>query len=147
MDWNNNYGEDPNKGVVFHCSNLPKDIFIEDIPVMDYQEIIAGSVGKDNTYGTIYGRVKANPFSYLRISTDEFNGRIMAYTGEGKFTDDPVDTFGGYGVVEVHDYQTLLAYICNNGFEHHVALNQSNVADIIDEAFTKYLGWSTYHHK
>jgi len=147
VDWNNNYGDDPNKGVVFHCSNLPKEILVEDIPVMDYQEIIAGSVGKDNTFGTIYGRVKENPFTYLRISTDEFNGRIMAYTGEGKFTNDPIDTFGGYGVVEVDDYQTLLAYICNNGFEHHVALNQTNVAEIIDEAFNKYLGWSTYFHK
>ncbi|HLV34659.1 MAG TPA: hypothetical protein VKY59_06090, partial [Spirillospora sp.] len=39
VDWNNNYGEDPDKGVVFHCSNLPKDVFIDDIPVMDYQEI------------------------------------------------------------------------------------------------------------
>ena len=147
VDWNNNYGDDPNKGVVFHCSNLPKDIFVEDIPVMDYQEIIAGSVGKENTYGTIYGRVKENPFSYLRISTDEFNGEIKAYTGEGRFTNDPIDTFGGYGVVEVRDYQTLLAYICNTGFEHHVALNQTLVADIIDEAFNKYLGWPTYYHK
>ncbi|MEO8071468.1 MAG: fucose isomerase, partial [Acidobacteriota bacterium] len=23
LDWNNNYGSDPNRGVVFHCSNLP----------------------------------------------------------------------------------------------------------------------------
>ena len=65
VDWNNNYGDDPNKGVVFHCSNLPKDMFVdetisaEDIPTMDYQAIIAGTVGKENTYGTIVGRVKA----------------------------------------------------------------------------------------
>jgi L-fucose isomerase-like protein len=41
VDWNNNYGEDPDKGVVFHCSNLPKDIFVEtgeDAPVMDYRK-------------------------------------------------------------------------------------------------------------
>jgi L-fucose isomerase-like protein len=66
-----------------------------DIPVMDYQEIIAGSVARKNTFGTIYGRVKAAPFTYLRVSTDEFSGQIMAYTGEGKFTNDPIDTFGG----------------------------------------------------
>jgi L-fucose isomerase-like protein len=52
VDWNNNYADDPDKGVIFHCSNLPKDIFVdetiavEDVPVMDYQAIIAGSVGK-----------------------------------------------------------------------------------------------------
>lgn len=147
VDWNNNYADDPDKGVVFHCSNLPKDVFVEDIPVIDYQEIIAGSVGKDNTYGAVYGRVKESPFTYCRISTDDYSGKIIAYTGEGEFTNDPVDTFGGYGVVHVPNYQGLLAYICENGYEHHVAVNQANVAAIIDEAFNKYLGWPTYHHK
>ena len=147
VDWNNNYGDDPNKGVVFHCSNLPSAVFVEDIPVMDYQEIIAGTVGKENTFGTIYGRVKESPFTYLRLSTDDLQGQITAYTGQGRFTSDPIETFGGYGVVEVPNYQALLAYICNNGFEHHVAVNQAHVADVIDEAFNKYLGWPTYHHR
>ena len=29
VDWNNNYGDDPDKAVIFHCSNLPKDIFVD----------------------------------------------------------------------------------------------------------------------
>jgi L-fucose isomerase-like protein len=147
VDWNNNYGEDPDKGVVFHCSNLPKDVFIDDIPVMDYQEIIAGSVGMENTFGTIYGRIKESPFTYLRISTDDFSGRIVAYTGEGVFTNDPIDTFGGYGVVKVPRFQELLAHICEHGYEHHVSINQARVAGAVHEAFTKYLGWPTYFHK
>jgi len=154
VDWNNNYGDDPNKGVIFHCSNLPGDIFVkqealepEDIPVMDYQEIIAGTVGKENTYGTVVGRVKASPFTYLRVSTDDFNGKIKAYLGQGKLTDDPLKTFGGYGVVEVPNLQGLLSYICNHGFEHHVSLNLSEVADAVHEALTKYLGWEVYYHK
>jgi L-fucose isomerase-like protein len=147
VDWNNNYGDDPDKGVVFHCSNLPRSVFMDEIPMMDFQEIIAGTVGKDSTWGTIYGRVKADPFTYLRISTDDFSGKIIAYTGEGKFTNDPVHTFGGYGVVQVPNYQKLLAYICENGYEHHVSVNLSLVADAIYEAFTRYLGWDTYYHK
>ncbi len=147
VDWNNNYGDDPDKGVVFHCSNLPKDVFVNEIPIMDYQEIIAGSVGKDNTFGTIYGRISAQPFSYLRLTTDDFAGQIRAYTGEGQFTNDPIDTFGGYGVVQVPRFQELLAHICNNGYEHHVSVNQAHVAPIIDEAFNKYLDWPTYFHK
>ena len=110
VDWNNNYGEDRNKAVLFHCSNLPKDVFVDqpgnffkadDIPVMDYQEIIAGTVGRENTYGTVNGRVKDDAFTYLRISTDDVAGRIVAYVGEGKMTNDPLKTFGGYGVAEV----------------------------------------------
>ncbi len=147
VDWNNNYADDPDKGVVFHCSNLPKDVFIDEIPVMEFQEIIAGSVGIENTYGTIYGRISDKPFSYLRITTDDFNGTIRAYVGEGKFTNDPIDTFGGYGVVQVARFQELLAHICDHGYEHHVSINQTKVAGAVNEAFSKYLGWATYWHK
>lgn len=156
VDWNNNYGDDPDKGVIFHCSNLPKDIFMnesnliipEDIPVMDYQEIIAGSVpgGKDSTYGTVVGRVQAKPFTYCRVSTDDLNGRIIAYVGEGNLTDDPLHTFGGYGVVEIPEFQGLLQFICENGFEHHVAMNLSQTTAIVQEALGKYLGWDVYVH-
>ncbi len=147
VDWNNNYGDDPDKGVVFHCSNLPKQVFIDEIAVIDYQEIIAGSLGKENSFGAIQGRISKDPFTYLRISTDDFAGTITAYVGEGYFTDDPLDTFGGYGVVEVPRFQELLAFICERGYEHHVTINQAHVAGIVDEAFEKYLDWSTYHHR
>jgi L-fucose isomerase-like protein len=141
VDWNNNYGDDPDKGVIFHCSNLPKDIFVqesvtvEDVPHMDYQAIIAGTVGKANTYGTVMGRVRAAPFTYCRVSTDDFNGRIRAYLGEGELTNDPLKTFGGYGVVHIPNLQGLLRHICTNGYEHHVAINLSQVAssDLIAE--------------
>jgi L-fucose isomerase-like protein len=145
MDWNNNYGTDPDKAIVFHCSNLPAQIFT-DIPVMDYQAIIAGTVGAANTYGTMNGRIKADPFSYLRVSTDDVAGEITAYLGEGEFTADPVDTFGGFGVVHVPHMQDLLQYICENGFEHHVAVNQNRVARPVYEALTKYLDWDVYFH-
>ena len=144
LDWNNNYGDDPNKTVCFHCSNLPKHFF--DDVVMDYQEIIAGSVGKEGTYGTVVGRVKPARMTYARISTDEMNGLICGYVGQGRFTDDPLKTFGGFGVAEIPDLQELLHFICENGFEHHVAANLSSVAHIFHEAATKYLGWEIYLH-
>ncbi|RPJ52705.1 MAG: fucose isomerase [Acidobacteria bacterium] len=145
LDWNNNYGDDPNKAVCFHCSNLPKHFF-QDVR-MDYQEIIAGSVGKANTYGTCVGRIKTGPMSFARFSTDDFNGVITGYVGQGKFTDDPLNTFGGYGVVEIQRMQDLLRFICENGFEHHVAANLSSVASPVYEATTKYLGWDMYWHQ
>jgi L-fucose isomerase-like protein len=150
VDWNNNYGEDPDKGVMFHCSNLPKDIFVDKgpgKPVMAFQEIIAGAIGKENAYGSVVGRLKANPFTYLRISTDDATGRIRAYTGEGELTDDPLKTFGGYGVCRIPNFQKLLAYICENGFEHHVAINPTRLAAGVKEALSKYLGWDVYLHQ
>ncbi|HYO81949.1 MAG TPA: fucose isomerase, partial [Bryobacteraceae bacterium] len=145
LDWNNNYGQDPNKAVCFHCSNLPKHFFAD--VKMDYQAIIAGTVGKLNTFGTCVGRVKAAPMSYARFSTDDLTGAIRGYVGEGQFTDDSLETFGGAGVVEINRMQDLLRYICENGFEHHVAANLSTTAGAVYEAAGKYLGWNMYWHR
>jgi L-fucose isomerase-like protein len=144
LDWNNNYGDDPNKAVCFHCSNLPKHFF-NDVK-MDYQAIIAGTVGIENTFGTCVGKVKAAPMTYVRFSTDDTRGVLRGYVGQGAFTDDSLNTFGGAGVVEIPQMQKLLHYICENGFEHHVAANLSTVGAAVHEATTKYLGWEMYHH-
>lgn len=145
LDWNNNYGDDPDKGVAFHCSNLPKAFL--DAPKMDYQAIIAGAVGQDNTWGTVCGRIQPGPFSYCRVSTDDIYGCIRGYVGEGRMTDDPLETFGGYGVFEIPKLQKLLAHICENGFEHHVAANRTQVAAAVHEALTRYLEWDIYSHE
>lgn len=144
LDWNNNYGEDPDKAVCFHCSNLPRDFF--DDAAMDYQAIIAGTVGRENTYGTIVGKVKPGAMSFARFSTNDRAGRITGYVGEGEFTKDPLKTFGGAGVVKIPRLQPLLRHICENGFEHHVAGTFSHVADAVHEATTKYLGWDVLRH-
>jgi L-fucose isomerase-like protein len=146
LDWNNNYGGNPDKAVCFHCSNLPKHFFREGVK-MDFQQIIAGTVGKENTFGTLDGRVKAGPMSFVRFSTDEFSGTIRGYVGEGSFTDDSLVTFGGAGVVEIANMQQLLRYICENGFEHHVAANFSHVAEAVKEAGEKYLQWPMHLHR
>jgi L-fucose isomerase-like protein len=145
LDWNNNYGNDPDKAVCFHCSNLPRHFF-QDVR-MDFQEIIAGTVGKENTYGTCVGRVKSGPMTFARFSTDDAAGRIRGYVGAGEFTDDPLETFGGAGVVHISRMQKLLRYICENGFEHHVAASFSTVDAMIYEATTRYLGWNMYWHQ
>lgn len=146
LDWNNNYGENPDKAVCFHCSNLPRHFFREGVK-MDYQLIIAGTVGKENTHGTLDGTVKAGDMSFARFSTNDFAGKIGGYVGEGRFTDDPLNTFGGAGVVEIPHMQRLLRYICENGFEHHVAANFASVAGPVYEAASNYLGWSMHRHE
>jgi L-fucose isomerase-like protein len=145
LDWNNNYGDDPDKAVCFHCSNLPKHFFRE--VKMDFQAIIAGTVGRDNTYGTCVGLVKPGAMSYARFSTNDREGIISGYVGEGEFTDDSLETFGGAGVVHIPHLQKLLRYICENGFEHHVAANLASVAPAVREATSNYLGWSVISHE
>jgi L-fucose isomerase-like protein len=145
VDWNNNYGEDPNKCVIFHCSNLPKHFF-EDFK-MDFQEIIAGSVGKQNTFGTVVGKLKSGPITFCRVSTDDLNGDMRAYVGEGETTDDRPASFGGYGVLRVPGLQDLLHYICKNGYEHHVAVNRSRYGAAIVDALGNYKRWDVHQHR
>jgi L-fucose isomerase-like protein len=145
LDWNNNYGSDSDKCVLFHCSNLPKSFFKSS--KMDYQEIIAGSVGKENTYGTIVGRIAAGKATFCRVTTDDPAGLISSYVGEGEFTNDKLDTFGGYGVMKIANLQLLMQYVCAMGFEHHVAVSKVEKADAITEALDNYMGWEVYRHE
>jgi len=144
VDWNNNYGDEKNKAVIFHCSNLPKSLFKK--AKMDIQEIIAGSVGAENACGAIVGRLRNGPFTFCRVDTFDPAGEIRAYVGEGNLTNDPLETFGGYGVAEIPDLQALLRVICTLGFEHHVAIAMGQAARSIEDAFDTYLGWDVYHH-
>jgi len=144
VDWNNNYGSDPDKAVLFHCSNFPTQMF--EASEMEYPPILARTLGQENTYGTLSGRLTAGQLTFARISTDDTSGMIRAYVGHGQMTDDKLDTFGGHGIVQVDRFQELLQHICTHGFEHHVAINTGNYSRAIAEALEKYLGWSVYQH-
>jgi len=144
VDWNNNYGSDPNKCVFFHCGNWAK-AFLPDIEI-GTAPILGSILGEQNTYGALSGRTPSGPVTFARVSTDDRNGQIAAYVGEGAFTDDELKTFGNRAVVEVPELQTLMRIICRRGFEHHAAMNASHTAPILVEAFEQYLGWDVYHH-
>ena len=144
VDWNNNYGDDPDKCVLFHCGNWAKD-FLPDIR-MGTAPILGTVLGEQNTFGALAGRTPAGPMTYARISTDDHNGEIRAFVGEGQFTDDPLNTFGTKAVVEVKNLQSLMRFICKNGFEHHAAMTSAHVAASFEDALTTYLGWNVYRH-
>jgi len=146
LDWNNNYGEERNKCSGIHCSNYPKSFIANEIEISNL-DILGASLGEDKCFGAVKGRVAAGPFTYFRISTDDLNGSIKAYLGEGEFTDDPYDMDGGVAICEVNNLQGLMKVLCKNGFEHHVAMGRDHVADVIEEAVTNYLDWEIYHHK
>jgi L-fucose isomerase-like protein len=108
--------------------------------------VLGTTLGEENTYGAMEGRGAAGPMTFARVSTDDVNGVIRTYTGQGQLTDDPLDTFGHRAVAQVNDLQALMRYVCKNGFEHHVAMTMGHVSDALDEAFRTYLGWENYRH-
>jgi len=144
VDWNNNYGKDPDKCVFFHCGNWAKD-FLPDIRI-GTAPILGTVLGEENTIGALQGRTPAGPVTFGRISTDDLTGKIRVYVGNGEFTDDPLDTFGTKAVVRIPRLQQLMRRICRNGFEHHAAMNGSHCAPAVAEALGNYLGWDVYHH-
>ena len=144
VDWNNNYGDDPDRCVFFHCGNWAKD-FLPDIR-MATAPILGTVLGEENTVGALEGRTPAGPVTFGRVSTDDTAGVVRAYVGEGSFTDDPLNTFGTRAVVRVPSLQRLMRRICRNGFEHHAAMNGSHCASAVAEALLNYMGWDVYHH-
>lgn len=146
LDWNNNYGEDRDKCVGTHCSNYPKGFIQNEIEVSNL-DVLGASIGPEKCFGAVKGKVAAGPFTFFRVSTDDINGSIRAYLGEGEFTDDPYAMDGGIAVCRVNNLQTLMKVLCRNGFEHHVAMTRNHVAGILTEAVNSYLGWELYLHE
>ena len=86
VDWNNNYANDDNKCVLFHCGNWAK-AFLPDIKIAN-APILGSILGVENTYGALDGRTPAGPLTFGRITTADPDGSIRAYVGEGELTND-----------------------------------------------------------
>ncbi len=145
VDWNNNYGDDDDKCTLFHCGNWAKT-FIPDGKIAT-APILGSTLGVENTYGAMEGRTPAGPLTFGRITTADADGAIRAYVGEGRLTDDPLDTFGTRAVAHVPNLQRLLHHVCRHGFEHHVVMTLSNTAGVLREALGNYLGWDVHLHE
>jgi L-fucose isomerase-like protein len=144
VDWNNNYADDEDKCVLFHCGNWAKS-FLPDIKIAN-APILGSILGVENTYGALEGRTPASPLTFGRITTADADGAIRTYVGEGELTNDELKTFGNRAVAHVPQLQQLLRHVCRQGFEHHVVMTRSHSADILAEAFGNYLGWDVYRH-
>lgn len=143
-DWNNNFGDNPEQAVLFHCGNFASDMYTE--CKMKYAEILGSTLGEENTQGAVYGMLQPGDITFARLSTDDTQGKIKAYVAEGEIFEEDLKINGSWGAVRVPELQDLLQYICNNGFEHHVGINLSAVSDILAEAFANYMGWEVYNH-
>ena len=140
LDWNNNYGDDENKCILFHCGPVPQSLMTAKGQITDHL-ILANAVGKCCSYGCNTGRIAPNPISFGNLTTSE--GKLKFYLGEGKFTKDriPKDFFGCAGVAEIPRLQDILLEIGYGGHRHHTAVTPGHVVAPVREAFEKYLGY------
>lgn len=140
LDWNNNYGADPNKCILFHCGPLPMDL-MEGPGHVEQHKMLSKSYGEGCSWGLNVGKVKKGVITYVGMRTQ--NGEIQFYVDTAEVVDAPVseEFFGIPIVIETSDLQRKLQTISNAGFRHHVAIVRGDVKDALTEAFTKYLGY------
>jgi L-fucose isomerase-like protein len=145
LDWNNNYGREPNKCVGTHCGNFPKS-FLGVEPEISNLDVLGTTIGPEKCFGAVKGKVAPGPMTYFRISTDDRLGKVKGYVGQGAFTADPFAMDGGIAVIDLPRMRDLFTHLCRQGFEHHVAMVRGSHADVVDEAVSRYLKWDVYHH-
>lgn len=140
LDWNNNYGEDTDKCILFHCGPVPQSLMEAKGEVIDHP-MFAKALGAGNGYGCNVGRIASNKVSFASSKTQD--GKLFFYLGEGEFTGEPIQEgfFGCGGVVKIDNLQQKLHNIGYNGYRHHVSVSPGNVAAALKEAFTRYLGY------
>jgi L-fucose isomerase-like protein len=138
LDWNNNYGEDGNKCILFHCGPVPQSLMAAKGKVIEHA-MFAKSFGPGCGWGCNVGRIAASPMTYASSKTED--GRLTFYLGEGRFTSDPIEEgfFGCGGVAEIEGLQKKLLTIGKRGYRHHVSVTFGHLAVPVREALSTYL--------
>jgi len=141
LDWNNNYGDDDDKCILFHCGPVAQSLMTGPGRVTDHA-ILKNVVGEGCAFGCNVGRIAPHDFTFASCLTE--NGEIKTYLGEGEFTADPIadDFFGCAGVAKIDKMQDVLLHVGLNGFRHHVSTTKGRVMAPLAEALGKYLGYT-----
>ena len=138
LDWNNNYGDDEDKCILFHCGPVPQSLMTGKGVVVDHP-MFAKALCPGCGFGPNTGRIAPTPMTYASTKTED--GKVVFYLGEGEITGDPVaaDFFGCAGVAQIPGLQDKLQAIGYQGYRHHVSLTPGRVAEALREALQRYL--------
>jgi len=139
LDWNNNYGDEEDKCILFHCGSFPSELMLEKGKVVDHA-ILANSVGQGCSYGPNVGRIASFPFTFSNVLTED--GMMRWYLGNGEFTTDPIpdDYFGCAGVAHIPQLENVLKHVARSGHRHHVNITPGDHTEVLKEALGYYLG-------
>ena len=139
LDWNNNYGDDPDKVILFHCGSTAQKLMEERGTVTSHKMFDKGDPGSG--WGTNEGRIAAFPMTYSNCKTED--GKITIYFSEGEFTGEDIEKefFGCGGVCKIDNLRQKLIKLARGGFKHHTTVANGHVKHILEEAFKYYLGY------
>ncbi len=139
LDWNNNYGDDENKVILFHCGPVAQSLMTACGTVTEHKMFAKNDPGSG--WGCNEGRIKAMPITISNCQTKD--GKLIVYSSEAEFTDDVIESefFGCGGVAKIDDLQNKLLKLARGGFKHHTSIGVGHMKDILNEAFKVYLGY------
>ncbi len=140
LDWNNNYGDDPERCILFHCGPVPQQLMTARGKIVDHP-MFAKALGAGCGFGCNVGFIRPMEFTFASSTTQD--GKMRYYAGEGEFTDDPLGEgfFGCGGVARIPGLQTQLNAIGYAGYRHHVSVSSGRWSRALNEAFGRYLGY------
>jgi L-fucose isomerase-like protein len=140
LDLNNNYGDQDDKCVLFHCGPAPLSMMCGKGETVEHK-MFAKSYGAGSGVGVNRGKLRAGAVTFGSLKTE--NGRLCAFLGEGTLCDDALDEeFFGTGTVLHHPrMQSILTHIGREGYRHHLSIGSGSTAQAVHEALTVYLGY------
>ncbi len=139
LDWNNNYGDDPNKVILFHCGPVAQSLMDGKGTVTEHKMFAKGDPGSG--WGTNEGRIKPFDMTFSNGFTE--NGKFKVYVSEARFTEDVIEKefFGCGGVAEIPNLQNKLIKLAKSGFKHHTTVGVGHMKSVLEEAFGTYLNY------
>jgi L-fucose isomerase-like protein len=139
LDWNNNYGDDDDKVVLFHCGPVARGLMAGNGKVTEHKMFAKNDPGSG--WGCNEGRIAAFPMTFSNCMT--LDGRMAVYAGEGEMTTDPIEDgyFGCAGVARIPNLQDKLIRLARGGFKHHTSIGKGHMKSALVEAFSTYLGY------
>jgi L-fucose isomerase-like protein len=137
LDWNNNYGDDEDKVILFHCGPVAQSLMTAKGTVTEHKMFAKGDPGSG--WGTNEGRIRPFPMTFANCQTKD--GKLVVYASDAEFTDDRIEDgyFGCAGVAKIPDLQNKLIRLARGGFKHHTSVGVGHQKEILKEAFTTYL--------
>ena len=141
LDINNNYGDEADKCILFHCGPLPIDLLCGP-GHMEEHKMFTKTQGENCSWGVNVGRIKPGTITICGMRTE--NGEARYFVEKAEVLDIKVDEgfFGTYGVVQVPGLQTKLRHMSEEGFRHHAIITAGDQTRRIREALSKYLGYT-----
>lgn len=121
----------------FHCGNTPacKLSFCE----MKYQKIMARSLPKEFTNGTLEGDIVPGDITFFRLQSTA-DSHLKAYVAEGEVLAVATRSFGGIGVFAIPEMGRFYRHVLiEDNYPHHGAVAFGHHGKALFEIF-KYLG-------